>query len=67
LHAPERHEGTLLIPVNSRTTESEFGDWLVEQQELLLVGRLKDRCTLLKVTESWARQATRPTISSLDA
>lgn len=35
--------GTPQIPGNARTTESNFDNRLVEQQELLLVGRLKDR------------------------
>jgi hypothetical protein len=38
-----RHEWGTPDPGNSRTTKSNFGNRLVVQQELLLVGRLKDR------------------------
>src|SRR6266508_2391408 len=41
---------TLLIAGETSSTRSTFDGGLVEQAELLLVGRLKDRCPLFKVS-----------------
>src|SRR5437899_12646698 len=41
---------TLLRAGETSSTRSTFGNGLVEQQDLLLVGRLKDRCPLFKVS-----------------
>src|SRR6266576_1669791 len=41
---------TLLIAGEKSSPGSTFGNGLVEQQDLLLVGRLKDRCPPFKVS-----------------
>jgi hypothetical protein len=55
LHNPGwvSHSGnsmTELTAGETSSTRSIFGNGLVEQQELILVGRLKDRCPILKVS-----------------
>jgi hypothetical protein len=48
-----RWNGTSVTPLiagETSSTRSTFGNGLVEQQDLLLVGRLKDRCPPFKVS-----------------
>ena len=46
---------TLPIAGETSSTRSTFGNGLVEQQDLLLVGRLENRCPLLKVSPCHGR------------
>src|SRR5437773_3667040 len=46
---------TLLIAGDTSSTRSTFDNGLVEQQDLLLVGRLKDRGPLFKVSPCHGR------------
>jgi hypothetical protein len=52
---PDRHFGDAADSRRDKPTRSTFGNGLVEQQDLLLVGRLKNGCPPFKVTAGHGR------------